>query len=291
MNEFARSTLPDFQELPKLTFRQLEVFCVVCREASFANAALELRSTRSNIKRVCEDFANAVGRPLFVELPDRTLQPTPFAMALLTQMGPLSRGLHHLGESVKSLHQKGRILRFAAAGEFFRGGLFTDFLARLKIADSYRPCFLRIETHRFRTALLNSECDVYFGSGITASDRLEIVHLGNIPWCFKIGAKYRGKTPVRPSDLPAGNWWLTDAGDPETSAAMLEQFHVAGAPGGRILKADSSTDDGIVLEHDTTSADPGTMADDWPCFRFSAVLKKHHPYSELIPRLTSAALI
>lgn len=291
MNELSRSALPDFQQLPKLTFRQLEVFCAVCREASYANAALELRCTRSNIKRVCEDLANALGRPLFVEMPDRTLQPTPFAMALLSQMGPLSRSLHHLGESVKSLHEKGRILRFAAAGEFFRGGLFTDFLARLQIADSFRPCFLRIETNRFRTALLNSECDVYFGAGITASDRLEIVHLGKIPWSFNIGSNYAGKFPSRPTDLPAGNWWLTDAGDPESSAALLAEFDAAGAHGGRILKTDSTTDDGIVLSHDTTSAHHETMDDDWPCFRFSAVLKKHHPYSELMSRLTNVAMI
>jgi DNA-binding transcriptional LysR family regulator len=292
MNETTRKTLPDFQGLPNITFRQLEVFHAVCREGSYANAALELRSTRANIKRVCDDFEKAVGRPLFDEAPDRGLLPTPFARGLLDRITPLSRGLRRLGESVRSLHESGRILRFAAAGEFFKGGLFTDFLARLKITDAFRPCFLRIETKRFRTALLNAECDVYFGVGITASDRLDIVNLGPIAWKIYTGASYRKKPPVSPAGLPAGNWWISDAGDAEAAAEVLAAFHAAGAKGGRILPEDAdpaSVGDGIVFSHDTTS---GHAAADgaWPCYRFSAVLRKHHPYSELMPRLAGVAI-
>lgn len=290
MNEVTRKTLPDFQGLPSITFRQLEVFRTVCREASYANAALELRSTRANIKRVCDDFEKAVGRPLFEETSDRTLQPTAFAQDLLGQVSPLSRGLRRLGESVKSQHASGRILRFAAAGEFFKGGLFTDFLGRLKITDAFRPCFLRIETKRFRTALLNAECDVYFGVGIIPSDRLDLVNLGPIAW--KIDCK--GKPPTRPADLPAGKWWITDTGETEATAAIIEQFHAAGAKGGRILTADSGAfpaADEMVFSHDTTSLTLGPAAGAWPSFQFSAALRKHHPYSELMPRLTGAAIL
>jgi Bacterial regulatory helix-turn-helix protein, lysR family len=284
MNESTQSKLPDFQGLPNITFRQLEVFRVVCREASYANAALELRSTRANIKRVCEDFEKAVGRPLFEEGPNRTLQPTLFAQGLLGQISPLSRSLRRLGETVKSLHEKGRILRFAAAGEFFKGGLFTDFLARLKISDTFRPCFLRIETKRFRTALLNAECDVYFGVGIVASDRLDLVNLGPIPW--KIDCM--GKPPVKPADLPPGKWWIADAGETEATAKLIDEFVAAGAKGGRILTDAKPADDEVVFTHDTT-ARPSTETH-WPMFQFSAVLRKHHPYTELPPRLTSSAI-
>jgi uncharacterized metal-binding protein len=48
--------------LPEITYRQLEVFSVTCKERSYANAALELHSTRANNKRVCQDFERAVGR-------------------------------------------------------------------------------------------------------------------------------------------------------------------------------------------------------------------------------------
>ncbi len=283
MNDLTQSKQPDFQGLPNITFRQLEVFRVVCREASYANAALELRSTRANIKRVCEDFEKAVGRPLFAEGPNRTLQPTLFAQGLLGQISPLSRSLRRLGDSVKSLHEKGRILRFAAAGEFFKGGLFTDFLGRLQISDSFRPCFLRIETKRFRTALLNAECDVYFGVGIIASDRLDLVNLGPIPW--RIDCK--GEPPTKPADLPPGKWWIADAGETEATARLIEEFHSAGAMGGRILTDARPADDEVVFSHDTTA--PHSAAATWPMFRFSAVLRKHHPYTELLPRLTGSA--
>lgn len=284
MNDITQINHPDFQGLPNITFRQLEIFRVVCREASYANAALELRTTRANIKRVCEDFEKAVGRPLFEEGPNRTLQPTLFAQGLLGQISPLARSLRRLGETVKSLHEKGRILRFAAAGEFFKGGLFTDFLARLKISDSFRPCFLRIETKRFRTALLNAECDVYFGVGIGASDRLDQVNLGPIPW--RIACK--GNPPATPADLPPGKWWIADAGETEAAARLIEEFHAAGARGGRILTDAKPAADEVVFTHDTTARHPADAC--WPMFRFSAVLRKHHPYTELLPRLTSAAI-
>ncbi|MES2661037.1 MAG: LysR family transcriptional regulator [Verrucomicrobiota bacterium] len=290
MNELSQKKQPDFEGLPNITFRQLEVFRVVCKEESYANAALELRSTRANIKRVCDDFEKAVGRALFEEGPNRSLKPTSFAQALLGQISPLARGLRRLGESVRSLHEEGRILRFAAAGEFFKGGLFTDFLGRLQISDTFRPCFLRIETKRFRTALLNAECDVYFGVGISASERLDIVNLGPIPWRILTGKNFRGDPPATPADLPKGKWWISNAGETESTAEQLDAFHACGARGGRILfenSAEAPTDDDIVFIHDTTARHAGG---DWPCYQFSAILRKHHPYSELLPRLTGAAI-
>ena len=290
MNEATRRKQPDFEGLPNITFRQLEVFKLVCKEESYANAALEIRSTRANVKRVCDDFENAVGRPLFEDGPNRSLKPTHFARGLLDQISPLSRGLRRLGESVKHLHEEGRILRFAAAGEFFKGGLFTDFLGRLQISDAFRPCFLRIETKRFRTALLNAECDVYCGIGINSSDRLDQVDLGSIPWKIVPGAKFRGKLPSMPSELPKGKWWISDAGEAESTAELLEAFHALGAKAGKTLaegSSDAASEDTIVFTPDTTAKhfDCG----EWPCYRFSAVLRKLHPYSELLPRLTGAA--
>ncbi|RYD48315.1 MAG: LysR family transcriptional regulator [Verrucomicrobiaceae bacterium] len=295
MNELTRKSLPDFQGLPNITFRQLEVFHAVCREGSYANAALELRSTRANIKRVSTEFEKAVGRPLFEELEDRSLRPTVFAQGLMAQTGPLSRGLRRLDENVRSQHASGRILRFAAAGEFFKEGLFSDFLSRLRISDTFRPCFLRVDTKRFRTALLNAECDVYFGAGLTSSDRLDLVDLGPIPWKIVKGAAFKGALPARPSDLPPGRWWIADAGDVEATAAVLAEFHEAGAKGGRILMeggiGGGPASDEIVFSHDGMTA-PSVIPCDgaWPCFRFAAVLRKHHPYSELLPRLKGAAL-
>ena len=289
MNETMQRLQPDFQGLPNITFRQLEVFCAVCREASYTNAALELRSTRTNVKRVCDEFQKAIGRPLFEEGPDRTLLPTLFAQGLINQVSPLSRGLRRLGESVKSLHEKGRILRFAAAGEFFRGGMFSDFLARLQISDSFRPCFLRIETSRFRTALLNVECDVYFGVGITATERLDLVNLGPIPWKISVGPEYKGPVPSKPDELPPGKWWISEAGEPEATGRILDAFHTAGAKDGRILSDQISAPDEIVFAHETTSRHPVAPDHHWPCLRFSAVLRKNHPYSELMPRLMSCA--
>ena len=285
------------ESLPEITYRQLEVFSVTCRERSYANAALDLHSTRANIKRVCEEFEQAVGRPLFEEAADRSLVPTVFAAGLLAQIGPLSRALRKLGEGVRGLHQSGRILRFAAAGEFFRVGLFTDFLATLQLGDLFRSCFVRIEVKRFRTALLNAECDVYFGIGLGCADRLESVDLGPVPWM--ILQHPATALPESPAQLDGAGWWIAGAGEPDTATALLDAFRAAGANGG-----------GIMPEHEAAAcaADPSKLAagsclflpdtgvgtrgrdlGDWPAYRLTACLRRNHPYAELKPRLMAAA--
>lgn len=297
-SEAAPSAAEGVESLPEITYRQLEVFSVTCKERSYANAALELHSTRANIKRVCEDFAEAVGRPLFEEAADRTLVPTVFATGLLTQIGPLSRALRKLGEGVRGLHQSGRILRFAAAGEFFRVGLFTDFLATLQLGDLFRSCFVRIEVKRFRTALLNAECDVYFGIGLGCADRLETVDLGPVPWLI-ISNNPKIPRAHGPADLNGNNWWIAGAGEPETAADLLESFRAAGAKGGAIMPEEEAAAcivdparlaKGAYLFVPDTG--PGTRGQDpapWPAYRLTACLRRNHPYAELKPRLMAAA--
>jgi DNA-binding transcriptional LysR family regulator len=291
-----REDWPKVDALPEITYRQLEVFSMTCRERSYANAALELHSTRANIKRVCKEFEDVVGRPLFEETPDRSLVPTPFASDLLAQVGPLSRSLRKLGDGVRGLHQAGRILKFAAAGEFLRGGLFTDFLATLQIVDLFRSCFVRIEVKRFRTALLNAECDVYFGIGLGGADRLDAVDLGPVPWRILGGA---GAMPRSPADLVAGDWWIAEAGEPEVATALLEAFREAGAKGGEVLpeaKAEEWLADPTLIPAearlftpDITVSLKGRDAGDWPAYRLTACLRRNHPYAELKPRLMTAA--
>lgn len=285
--------------LPEITYRQLEVFSVTCKERSYANAALELHSTRANIKRVCQDFEKAVGRQLFEEKPARALVPTPFALGLLVQVAPLSRSLRKLGEGVRGLHQEGRILRFAAAGEFFRGGLFTEFLATLKVDDLFRSCFVRIEVKRFRTALLNAECDVYFGVGLGGADRLDPVDLGPVPWKFVRSPKARGEAPSHPEQLGKGSWWLAAAGEPETAEALLGELRKAGARGGAVADEEEAarwTADpsampagACLLVPDMAAGLLGRTAGVWPCHHLTACLRRNHPYAELKPRLLAAA--
>ncbi len=150
---------------------------------------------------------------------------------------------------------------------------------------------MRIETKRFRTALLNAECEVYFGVGITASDRLDIVNLGPIPWKIHTGVSYRENPPTAPADLPPGRGWIKDPGDPEAAAEVLAAFHACGAEGGSILPEETDTTsagDGVLFSHDTNSGH-AAAGGVWPSYRVSAVLRKHHPYSELTARLTAVA--
>lgn len=288
---------PKVDSLPDITYRQLEVFSVVCRERSYAHAALELHSTRANVKRVCKEFEGVVGRPLFEEAPDRSLVPTPFGSELLSYVSPLSRVLRKLGDGVRGLHESGRILKFAAAGEFFKGGLFTDFLATLQVGDLFRSCFLRIEVKRFRPALLNAECDVYFGVGLDPADRLDSVDLGPVPWKISVGGG--GGHPSVPADLKGRNWWIAEVGESNAASLLLEQFRELGADGGAVLgEAETemwlSTPGAIPVGNvffapDITVGLKGRDTGNWPSYRLTASLRRNHPYAELKPRLIEAA--
>jgi DNA-binding transcriptional LysR family regulator len=285
MDDISQKRQSDLQSLPHITFRQLEIFSTVCHEQSFANTAMELHTTRATVKRTCAEFEKAVGRELFVES-DGVLKPTDYAKGMLGQMRTLSRSLKRLEEKVRSLHQAGRILRFAAADEFFRGGLFTDFLARLQINNAFRPCFLKIDSTRYRNALLNAECDVYFGIGLLPSDHMDLVDLGPVPWIIS----WDKKSPPQIKDLQNQSWAIVEAGDHGSAELLLERFRAAGASNGEIIANDAQTHQ-VVFRTDITPSTATEQTTEWPNYRFTAALRKHHPYSDLKARLESAALL
>lgn len=209
MPDDCHAPTPVIANLPDVTFRQLEIFSLVCREGSYANAAIEAHSTRANIKRICKSLERSIDRQLIDENSGGQVSPSAFGRELLEQARPLARSLCRLGDLVNAEHESGRIVRFAASPALFQAGMFTEFVRRLGALPRFRPCFLRLEKTKFRSALLNAECDVYFGIGLDASPRFDSVDLG-------------------PAEKPAGE-------------------------------------------------------------RLIAVLRKHHPYTELMPLLAAAA--
>lgn len=287
-------------KLPDVNFRHLEVFQTIYREGSYANAAIELHTTRANVKRVCESLEKEFNHALFEEVAhdrhrradDKALAPTPFGIALLSQCGLLARSFLHLGEGIRALQRKGRILRFAASNDYFHDGAFSIILSRIDVVDMFRPCYIRMEPDRFKAALLSSECDIYFGAGITASSRLEIIHLDRIPWSFHPGEKYTGKIPKGPGDLVSGKWVIKPIGDEECVTEMLASIHQAGAKNGRLLReGETPKNDEILLKPEPSWMGLVMTRELWPKFLFSAVLKKQHPYAELTDRLKKASLI
>ena len=294
MKEILQTTKHEVSPFAGITFRQLEVFRLLCHERSFSNAAVEMRSTRASVKRICHDFEKAVGRKLFEETPERTLVPSDFAEGMLAQTGTLYRTLRRLNEGVRSIHETGRTLRFAAAGGFFRGGLFTDFLSKFQITGSFNSCFLRIEAKRYRSALLSAECDVYFGAALGISERLDSVDLGCIPWRIL----HNGKPPTKPEDLTGAKWHIVAFGEPGIADELLEEFRKAGAKGGGVISEEDAAPyisnnrelKGKILflpDHEGKVCKGG--AGEWPGYKLVAVLRRNHPYSDLKPKLIAAA--
>lgn len=277
-------------DLAGISLRHLEVFSAVVREGSYSNAALDLQMSRTNVKRICDEFTEIAGRELFTgrggECCD--LAPSLFGQGVYSRLGPLATSLRKLEEGVRQLHQAGRVLRFGAAPGFFRGGLFTDYLSRLDVSGNFRSCFMKIDARDARKSLLAAECDVYFGIGLGASERLDRVGLGEVGWVVRrIGG---GKIPKKPRDL-AGKWFVVGEGDGETAEGVLERFRKAGAKGGGTVNGemvDSLAKGSVVFTADVISP-LGSAGGEWPGYQFNAMMRRRHPYADLKETLCAGA--
>lgn len=276
-------------DLAGISLRHLEVFSNVIREGSYAGAAVDLQMSRTNVKRICADFEGVIGRALVENGADGGLLPTAFGRALFSQLGPLSTGLRKMEEAVRQFHRAGRVLRFGAAGGFFRGGLFTEYLSRLDLSGRFRSCFLKVDPEGAQKSLLAAECDVYFGIGLGEAGRLERVGLGEVGW--NVGGLGAGRRPKSPKDLRKG-WFMLLEGDASVCEGLLEGFHEAGAKGGRLIGNDELgglREGDLVFSADTFNPLGSAPATGWPCHVFSALMRRHHPYEDLRAILCAGA--
>lgn len=287
--------MDQYHLLPRITFRQLEVLRAVYREKSFAHAALDLHSTRGNVKRLCAELEQVLGGVLFEQDELNGLKPTPFADAMVAQMIPLVRSVRKLEDSVTMMHQTGRVLRLAATPALFDSGWFTGFLRRFRSHCPFRVCCLMLEDRRFRTALLNAECDLFLGCGMTPSDKLETIDLGAVPWRFVTADG--PLNPGLPDELRDHRWKIVETDEPETTTELLAAFARAGAGAGEPISREtgeswSESPSLIPSGHLLVIADTDTEGHGshiWPSHRYAAFIRRNHPYSELKTLLESAA--
>lgn len=272
--------------LAGISLRHLGVFSTVVLEGSHASAALELQMSRTNVKRLCGELEEIVGRPLLEDLGGGRCGATAFGRVIFGQLGPLSTALRKMEEAVKQFHKAGRVLRFGAAAGFFRGGLFTDYLSRLDVSGKFRSCFLKVDAQGAHKTLLAAECDVYFGIGLGESGRLNRVELGEVGWNVS-----GGKLPGKPKDLKKG-WFMLAEGEASVCDGLMGMFSEAGARGGRLIGADEAgglKDGELLFSADTVSPLSDAPSKGWPCHRFSALMRHHHPYEDLKAMLCAGA--
>ncbi len=276
-------------DLAGISLRHLEVFSTVIREGSYANAAIDLQMSRTNVKRICGDFEGIVGRALVEEASEGRLVASGFGRVLFGQLGPLSTSLRKMEESVRQFHRAGRVLRFGAAGGFFRGGLFTEYLTRLDLSGKFRSCFLMVDPEGAQKSLLAAECDVYFGIGLGEAVRLDRIELGSVGW--NVAGAAAGKGPKSPKDLKKG-WFMVIEGEASVCGELLEKFHEAGASGGELITREAAAvmkGAGLVLSADMANPLGSTARAGWPCHKFCALMRRHHPYEDLKTMLCAGA--
>jgi len=114
-------------DLAGISLRHLEVFSAVVREGSYSNAALDLQMSRTNVKRICDEFTEIAGRELFTgrggECCD--LAPSLFGQGVYSRLGPLATSLRKLEEGVLE-----RFRKAGAKGGGTVNGEMVDSLAK-----------------------------------------------------------------------------------------------------------------------------------------------------------------
>lgn len=102
---------------PDLPFelRHLAYFCAVVREGGFANAALELRTSRGSLRRQVQGLERLVGESFFQTLPDGTLAIEPAGRHLFESSTKLREAVLRMHEGVTAERSKGRRMTLAVS--------------------------------------------------------------------------------------------------------------------------------------------------------------------------------
>jgi hypothetical protein len=123
---------------------QLRVFSALMTEGSTSRASLELRTSRSNVRRIWQHLEDQLGETLFVTRDSGGTEPTPAARCLEREMGALLDEVRRFEATVRKIHQNGRVLRLGADRKLFTTGHFGRVFNTLRHDPRFRVSFLEV---------------------------------------------------------------------------------------------------------------------------------------------------
>lgn len=184
----------------------LRAFAVVMTEGTVARAALELRTSRSNVRRILRSLEQALGERLF-RGGRGTLEPTDAARRLQREMGGLMERIGSFDHAVRAIHAGGRLLRIGVKRSLFLTATFAAAARVLREDRRHRVSYVELEADEGRAALESGVCDLVFSVDGIGGRRFQCHGLPDMP----VVAAVRGetdRTPVDPAELAAGGWTL-----------------------------------------------------------------------------------
>lgn len=186
----------------------LRVFSAVLAERTTARAAIELRTSRSNVRRVIQMLESRVGEPMFVTGTDGDLEPTAAARHLRREMAGLLGEVERFEDAVRAIHRSGRLLNVGVRKGLFHTAAFAAVARTLREDPRCRVSYVELKRGEDGAALESGACDLVISVEPVAGRRFECHELPEMPVMAAIAGGRPGDDPVEPAELAACDWAL-----------------------------------------------------------------------------------
>lgn len=209
---------------------QLRVFSALMTEGSTSRASLELRTSRSNVRRIWQNLEEQLGEALFVTRDSGETEPTAAARRLDREMTSLLDEVRGFEAAVRKIHQNGRVLRLGADRNLFNTGHFGRVFNTLRHDSRFRISFLEVGSADGKAALECGACDLLFSIEGVPGRRLESRGLPPMTLDVACARDRREPSPVPPEELSHWSWSLATI--TETPRALDTLQHIRQSGGG-----------------------------------------------------------
>jgi DNA-binding transcriptional LysR family regulator len=212
----------------------LRVFSALLAEGSAARASLELRTSRSNVRRVWHHLEKQIGERLFTDREEGGIEATAAGRRLEREMTRLQEQVRRFESRVRKMHRDGRVLRLGADRHLFNTGHFGRAFQTLRGDPRLRIAFVEVTSADSRSALESGACDLLFSVDGIPGRRVESRELPPMPLEVACAGTPPASSPLPPAELSRRCWSLAELAGTPRAMATLQWLRSSGGGEGRL---------------------------------------------------------
>ncbi|MCW1883930.1 LysR family transcriptional regulator [Luteolibacter flavescens] len=213
---------------------QLRVFSALMTEGSTSRASLELRTSRSNVRRIWQNLEEQLGESLFLTRDNGETEPTTAARRLDREMNSLLEEVRRFEATIRKIHQNGRVLRLGADRNLFNTGHFGRIFNTLRHDPRFRISFLEVGADEGKAAVESGACDLLFSIEGVPGRRLESRELPPMALDVACFRDREDPSPVQPEELSNWSWSLATITGENRALDTLNRIRKSGGGEGHL---------------------------------------------------------
>ena len=214
--------------------QQLKVFTALMNERSVGRAAVELRTSASNVRRIWASLEEELGEALFDASERGHAAPTKAAERLEREISGLLSEVRRFEDSVRSIHRTGRVLRLGADRNVFNTSHFGHLFNTLRHDPRFRISFVEVAAAEGRASLEAGVCDLLFAIEGTPGRRFETRDLPSLPLDVACLRQPDSEPIVDAQTLANWDWALATFSSPSLARDTLRKIQRGGGGNGQM---------------------------------------------------------